>query len=222
MFEDSQLTQINKLGDTMFDSFCQSVGRGSLKSFPGKGNDVRGVFRDTDSKEGIQGEEVKGYRRAPIMGVSHVPQMRDKASRKGWSKGKSKRDYEIRRSECVVAPRLSIPEINCPKCDEKVLDGHHKCRRCKAIQEPPTDLRLATEIARLESFARESYGIFALDQVTSTQPRSQRTRAARSSSTSGGEPRRGGQVELWCNERFSFELCQEVEEGQLQRSSGSP
>ena len=126
------------------------------------------------------------------MGVSHVPQMRDKASRKGWSKGKSKRDYEIRRSECVVAPRLSIPEINCPKCDEKVLDGHHKCRRCKAIQEPPTDLRLATEIARLESFARESYGIFALDQVTSTQPRSQRTRAARSSSTSGGEPRRGG------------------------------
>ena len=81
------------------------------------------------------------------MGVSHVPQLRNKASRKGWSKGKVNRDYEISRSECIVAPLLTVAEINCPKCDQKTLDGHHKCRRCKAILEPPTDLRLASEVA---------------------------------------------------------------------------
>ena len=192
LYEDSQLTQINQLGDKMFESFCQNVGRGNLKSFPNKGINVKGVFRDSESKEGVQSKEVEGYRRAPFMGVSHVPQLRNKASRKGWSKGKAKRDYEIRRSECIVAPLLTVAEIECPKCDQKTLDGHHKCRRCKAVLEPPTDLHLASEVARLESFARESYGTFALDQVTSTQPRSQRTRSSKSSSTSSGDPRRGG------------------------------
>ena len=88
LYEDSQLTQINQLGDKMFESFCQNVGRGSLKSFLNKGTDVKGIFRDSEPKEGVQSKEVTGYRRAPFMGVSHVPQMRNKASRKGWSKEK--------------------------------------------------------------------------------------------------------------------------------------
>ena len=50
--------------------------------------------------------------------------------------------------------------------------------------EEVSDLRLATEVARLESFAKESYGTFGLDQVTSTQPRAQRQRGP---SGSGGE-----------------------------------
>ena len=67
------MTQFNRLGDEMFESFCQNVGRGNLKSFPGKGVDVKGVFRDSESKEGSTSKEVVGYRRAPFMGVSHSP-----------------------------------------------------------------------------------------------------------------------------------------------------
>ena len=47
--------------------------------------------------------------------------------------------------------------------------------KCRVHLENPSDIRLATEIARLESFAKESYGTFALDQVTTIQPRGQRT-----------------------------------------------
>jgi len=113
-----------------------------------------------------------------------VPQMRNKASRKGWSKGKGKgkgkyvRDYDIDRSDCLVAPNIEVPLFACHNCGHKNMDGHHHC---------------STEIARLESFAKESYGTFALDQVTTIQPRGQRTRTiAGASSGSTVEPRRGG------------------------------
>ena len=86
LYEDSQLAQINKLGDKMFESFCAQVGRGQLKSFPNKGIEVKGVFRDSESREGVQSKEVVGYRRAPFMGVSHVPQLRNKASRRDGRK----------------------------------------------------------------------------------------------------------------------------------------
>ena len=54
VYEDSQLANINKLGDQMFEDFSRKVGRGNLKSFPNKGMAVKGVFRDSESKEGIQ------------------------------------------------------------------------------------------------------------------------------------------------------------------------
>ena len=73
------------------------------------------------------------------------------------------------------------------------MDGHHHCSKCRVHLENPSDIRLATEIARLESFGKESYGTFALDQVTTIQPRGQRTRTfAGASSGSTVEPRRGG------------------------------
>ena len=77
-----------------------------------------------------------------------------------------------------VAPQLKVPAFECHMCDHKNLDGHHRCVKCKANLEYPSDIRLATEVARLESFAKESYGIFALDQVTTVQPRSQRAKAS--------------------------------------------
>ncbi len=187
MFLESQMTTLSKMGDEHFEDFCRNVGRGSLKSFPGKGSKMEGAYRDSETKQGQEKVPVAGYHRGPFMGVSNVPQMRNKASRKGWSKGK--RQSTIHRPECIFASRLTIPDAVCPRCDVKTMDGHHKCRRCKSPMEHPSDMRLATEVARLESFATESFGTFALDQVTSTQPKSQRIRNAPSSSK---EPRRGG------------------------------
>ena len=169
-YENSQLTTLNQLADRNFEDFCQKVGRGNLQK-----------SRDTAEHHTWE------CRMFPSSGTK--PPGRDGRKAKA---NKGKRDYAISRSECVVAPRLKIRDRQRKKCGQSSLDGHHKCHRCKAILEEPTDLRLATEIARLESFALESYGSFALDQVTSTQPRSQRQRTSPSSGASSGEPRRGG------------------------------
>ena len=81
--------------------------------------------------------------------------------------------------------------------------AHHKWHKCKASLEQLTDIRIATEIARLESFAMESYGTFALDQVTSVQPRRQRLKAvAEASPSTSGQLKRGGRS----NYTVSFEM----------------
>ena len=151
-------------------------------------------LRETETKEGGTSEEVKGYSRNAFMGVSNVPhELRSNASRNGRSKGKGQKRDAISRSECVVAPKLKTPLRKCRKCDQMSIDGHHKCFRCKATMEEASDLRLATEVARLESFAKESYETFALDQVTSSQPKAQRQRGpSGSSSGTSGSPRREG------------------------------
>ena len=185
------------MADKNFDFFASEFGRGTLKSFPNTQREVTDVFKESEARHGVKQGHVQGYMRAPFMGVSFVPQMRSKASRKGWSKGKGKRknvrDYDIDRSECVVAPNLKVPSFACKNCGHENMDGHHHCSKCRIHLEEHSDIRLATEIARLESYAKESYGIFALDQVTTIQPRGQRTRpSAESSSRASGEPRRGG------------------------------
>ena len=199
VFVDSHLTDLNAMVDRNFDFFASEFGRGTLKSFPDSRREVTDVFKENESRHGVAQEHVQGYSRAPFMGVSYVPQMRNKASRKGWSKGKGKgkgkyvRDYDIDRSECVVAPNIEVPLFACHNCGHRNMDGHHHCTKCRVHLENPSDIRLATEIARLESFAKESYGTFALDQVTTIQPRGQRTRTlAGASSGSTVEQRRGG------------------------------
>ena len=127
----------------------------------------------------------------------HVPQLRTNASRKGRSKGKSSgkaRDYAIERSEGVVARLIKIPKFDCKKCGHPNPDGHHTCLRCKFALEKPTDIRLATEIARLQSLAKESYGTFAMDQVTSAQPKGQRRASAEASSSAHGSSRGEDQI----------------------------
>ena len=197
VFVQSLLTDLNAMVDKNFDFFASEFGRGTLKSFPNTQREVTDVFKESEARHGVKQGHVQGYMRAPFMGVSFVPQMRSKASRKGWSKGKGKRknvrDYDIDRSECVVAPNLKVPSFACKNCGHENMDGHHHCSKCRIHLEEHSDIRLATEIARLESYAKESYGIFALDQVTTIQPRGQRTRpSAESSSRASGEPRRGG------------------------------
>ena len=197
VFVQSLLTDLNAMADKNFDYFASEFGRGTLKSFPNTQREVTDVFKESEARHGVKQGHVQGYMRAPFMGVSFVPQLRSKASRKGWSKGKGKRknvrDYDIDRSECVVAPNLKVPSFACKNCGHENMDGHHHCSKCRIHLEEPSDIRLATEIARLESYAKESYGIFALDQVTTIQPRGQRTRpSAESSSRASGEPRRGG------------------------------
>ena len=82
-FEESQITQLNRLGDQKFDDFCENVGRGKIRSFPGKDGAVEGIMRETETKEGGTSEELKGYSRNAFMGVSNVPQLRSNASRSG-------------------------------------------------------------------------------------------------------------------------------------------
>ena len=194
----SLLTELNKMADDNFTSFRDNVGRGHLRHFQDTVKEVTGIIRENESKYGQTPVEVKGYSRAPFMGVSYVPQLRKNASRKGWSKGKAKgkgkesRDYEIDRDECVVSPMLKIPLNSCRACGQYNLDGHHKCFKCRAMMEEATDINLATEVARLESFAIESYGTFALDQVTTIQPRSQRVRGQDDASSSTSTTKRGG------------------------------
>jgi len=193
VFVKSLLTDLNAMVGSNFEFFASEFGRGTLKSFPNTRREVTDIFKETEARHGVKQDHVQGYMRAPFMGVSYVPQMRSKASRKGWSKGKGKgknvRDYNIDRSECVVAPNLRIPSFACKNCGHENMDGHHHCLKCRIHLE----VRLATEIARLESYAKESYGIFALDQVTTIQPRGQRTKAgAEASPGNSVEPKRGG------------------------------
>ena len=70
--------------DTNFDFFASEFGRGQLKSFPNTQREVTDIFRESEARHGVNQEHVKGYMRAPFMGVSYVPQMRGRASRKGW------------------------------------------------------------------------------------------------------------------------------------------
>ncbi len=70
IFDSSHLEALDGIGDSVFEDFCQQVGRGKLKFFPGKDRVVHGVFRETETKQGETPQEVEGYFRAPFMGVS--------------------------------------------------------------------------------------------------------------------------------------------------------
>ena len=83
VFVESQLTTLNAMVDTNFDYFASEFGRGTLRSFPNTRREVTDIFKESEARHGVNQEHVQGYMRAPFMGVSYVPQLRDKASRKG-------------------------------------------------------------------------------------------------------------------------------------------
>ena len=83
VFVQSLLTDLNAMVDKNFDFFASEFGRGTLKSFPNTQREVTDVFKESEARHGVKQGHVQGYMRAPFMGVSFVPQMRSKASRKG-------------------------------------------------------------------------------------------------------------------------------------------
>ena len=76
----------------------------------------------------------------------------------------------------------------CHHCNQPNLEGIHKCQRCFKWLIGWTDGRIGTELCRLESTAKATNGIFALDRIDFEKQH----RAKRATDRTKADQRRAG------------------------------
>ena len=81
------------------------------------------------------------------------------------------RSSNLHLNDCVTAQKITIPFLNCEKCNHRMIDGLSKCENCCVPMEAWSDNRIAMEVCQLESRAAEKSGVFSIDQISTVQPR---------------------------------------------------
>ena len=187
---------------------------------------LTGVMKDMENQEGITPVSLDNYMFGLFAAVSNseaINQNRKRGKGKG-RKGKGKGSHpegkaginaqlrlqDLDYFDCITAQKITIPFTKCAKCDKQMLDGTNKCPACYASMESWSDNRIATEVRRLESRAKEISGVFAMDQISQIQPRKDRMgssqrQSGRAGRSNFGVMKDGARKEVRKTKKLGFE-----------------